>query len=197
MKQERAARTRRVLVRAAAEELDRNGYEGTSLVRICRTAEVSMGALTFHFSTKSQVADEVQAQGRAATCGLVAQVVAAQGPALRSVMELTVGLAGLLDRDVTVRSAARLSRERPGEAADWGSAWLPVVRELLERAGRDGELQPATRPRTLEALVAYLMAGAEAHIRACADGTESALPDAGAQLEQIWQLFQQGAVPAR
>ncbi|MCX4554473.1 TetR/AcrR family transcriptional regulator (plasmid) [Streptomyces sp. NBC_01387] len=209
MKQERAARTRRVLVQAAAEELDRNGYEGTSLVRICRTAEVSMGALTFHFSTKSQVADEVQAQGRAITGALVAQVVTSQvSPqvtALRAVMELIVGLAALLERNVTVRSAARLSRERPGEAACWGSAWLPAVRELLEQAWRDGELHPAAHPRTLEALVAYLMTGAEAHIRerveaSVRDGAgarEPGLLDAGSQLKQIWQLFLQGAGPAR
>lgn len=67
VRQERAVRTRQALLDAAAEEFDRHGYEGTSLNRVCRAAGITIGALTFHFSTKAELADAVQSQGRIIT----------------------------------------------------------------------------------------------------------------------------------
>ncbi|MFJ6186444.1 TetR family transcriptional regulator [Streptomyces sp. NPDC092295] len=61
MVQERAERTRRAMVHAAAEEIDRGGYHGASLASISRSAGMSMGALTFHFPTKDRLVEAVQA----------------------------------------------------------------------------------------------------------------------------------------
>ncbi|MEV7028160.1 TetR family transcriptional regulator, partial [Kitasatospora sp. NPDC093558] len=134
VKQARAARTRQMLLDAAAAEFDRTGYGSTSLAQVARAAEISLGAVTFHFASKNALANAVQGRGRSLTRSLVDRVLADGARPLCSVEDLTVGLARLLENDVAVRCAARLSRERPRCAASWRSVWVPDLLALLERA---------------------------------------------------------------
>lgn len=67
-RQERAERTRRAVLAAAAREFADHGFAGTSLSRICGAAGVTMGAVTFHFATKAELADAVQEWGVELTC---------------------------------------------------------------------------------------------------------------------------------
>lgn len=60
VKQERAARTRRTLIRAAAEVFAREGFAPASLTTISRQAGVSNGALHFHFTSKNALAQAVE-----------------------------------------------------------------------------------------------------------------------------------------
>lgn len=108
--QGRAARTRAVLVEAAASHFDREGYEGTSLARVCGTAGISLGALTFHFPTKAELADAVMDEGRALTQAALLEVSARPGTALGKVVELTLELTRLLEVETPVRCAVRLAR---------------------------------------------------------------------------------------
>ncbi|WP_420834079.1 TetR family transcriptional regulator [Streptomyces antarcticus] len=63
-KQERAARTRESLVRAAAEVFAEQGFVTASIAVISRRAGVSAGGLHFHFESKTALAQAVE--GRAA-----------------------------------------------------------------------------------------------------------------------------------
>ncbi|SPF07285.1 A-factor-binding protein [Streptomyces sp. MA5143a] len=191
--QERAVRTRRGLVRAAALEIDRVGYEGARLSRICASASVSMGALTFHFPSKAALADAIGEEGRAIARALVSRVMESREPTLRTVAELTVGLTGLLEESVVARSAARLARERPEEPDRWTQVWLPGVQDLLQRAREDGRPRLTDRPEAVTALVRYLLTGAEVQIRGA--GAPAAGAGAGKvadQVEEIWRLVLDG-----
>ncbi|MFB7335724.1 TetR family transcriptional regulator [Streptomyces adustus] len=190
--QERAARTRGLLVLAAAREIDRVGYEGARLTRICQSAGVSMGALTFHFPSKGALADAVQEQGWALARSLVDTVLTSVEPGLQAVVELTVRLAELLEQDVVVRSAARLGGERQAGPDPWARAWLPVVEELLEQARRDGGLRSGHRPETVTAMVTYLLAGAESQIRGGGPAASGGAVSVAGQLEEIWRLALRG-----
>ncbi|GHF27718.1 MULTISPECIES: ScbR family autoregulator-binding transcription factor [Streptomyces] len=185
--QERAVRTREALVRAAAAEIDRKGYAGATLSGICKSAEVSMGALTFHFASKSELADAVVKRGCEVTRALVDEVAGTQGHALRSVGALTLGLARLLEEDAAVRSAALLTRERP-DAADWAAAWLPAVRRLLDHASGQGELRAEARPMAVAALIAHLLVGAEVWRRTGSGERESAAN----RVARLWELVLNG-----
>ncbi|MEV7419427.1 TetR/AcrR family transcriptional regulator [Streptomyces sp. NPDC089919] len=191
--QERAARTRRVLVTAAAREFDLNGYAGSSLARITRSAGISMGALTFHFPNKEELAAVVRQEGHAATSAAVRQVLARREPPVQTVVSLTLALAALMEREDVVRAAARLSREQPGAAPDWTSAWLPVVRERLH-AGR-GAAEAVSGCTALTALAAHLVRGVESDLRAGAG--RQGQPDGRpvAQLARIWELVLRGLAP--
>ncbi|NUK95629.1 TetR/AcrR family transcriptional regulator, partial [Streptomyces lunaelactis] len=163
-KQDRAVRTRAALVQAASAQFDRDGYDGTSLAKVSRAAGISLGALTFHFSSKSELADAVMSEGRALTQAALLQVTARPGPALRTVVELTLELTRLLEEETSVRSSLRLARERPGTGG-WSDIWLPAVKQLLDQAHANGQLQGGTRPADVTMLVEYLTAGAEAYLR--------------------------------
>ncbi|AXU17200.1 TetR family transcriptional regulator (plasmid) [Streptomyces clavuligerus] len=162
-------RTRAALIRSAATLFDRDGYDGTSLVRVSRAAGISLGALTFHFSTKGDLADAVIREGHALTRAALRRLTTRPGPPLETVVELTLELARLLEEEIPVRCALRLARERAGsgtaEPGCWSEIWLPDVRELLARAHADGQLRPGIRPSDVITLVEFLTAGAEAQSR--------------------------------
>ncbi|MFI6055348.1 TetR family transcriptional regulator [Streptomyces violascens] len=188
--QGRAARTRAVLVEAAAKHFDLEGYERTSLAKVCATAGISLGALTFHFPTKGELADAVMDEGRALTQAALLDVSARPGPALHKVVELTLELTRLLEAQTPVRCAVRLARERPGTGG-WSDVWLPVVKQLLDQAYSNGQLRGGARPAEVTMLVEYLTAGAEAFLR----GRPGAVTAAGsgvAQLESVWRLALSG-----
>ncbi|MEJ8645429.1 TetR/AcrR family transcriptional regulator [Streptomyces sp. MS1.HAVA.3] len=143
----------------AAAEFDRNGYDGTSFSRLSRSAGISIGAVTFHFSAKGDLASAVEDAGRAATRRVVEGVTARGGPALDTVSALVFALGGLIEADAAVRAAARLTQERAGAGPDWCCCWLPEVRELLDQAAERGQLHPEVDPRAVAVLTAHLVAG--------------------------------------
>lgn len=198
VKQQRAARTREALVQVAASEFDRAGYEATTLARICTSAGLSIGALTFHFRSKDDLADAVQARGALAARAAAQRVAALGEPPLRSVIALTIEIARLLEADATVRASARLARERtsgpaaaPDGATAWSSLWLPAL-EGLSAHVTEGELRPGTDLEAVLALVSYLVTGAEAYAR-----SRATVPGAGGdsteeQLTRIWEVILPG-----
>ncbi|MFF4657726.1 TetR family transcriptional regulator [Streptomyces sp. NPDC001381] len=185
MRQERAERTRQALVVAAANEFDRHGFTGTPLSQISKAAEMTMGALSFHFPSKMALAVEVCAQGSVATREALDRVMAAPRPGLAAVVDLTVELVRLLERDVRPRAFARLSREAVSELPSWNSLWLTVMRELLHRTPAAQGL--ASDLRGMELLMRYLMAGAEASIRE--GGASGAVVD---ELRDVWTMIGRG-----
>ncbi|MER5570620.1 TetR/AcrR family transcriptional regulator [Streptomyces goshikiensis] len=186
VKQERAVRTRTALVRAAAAEFDRDGYHGTSLSQISKVAKISIGAVTFHFPSKNELADAVFEEGRAVTVAALEQMASAPVPALRAVVDLSLELTRLMEEETAVRSAIRLSRERPGTES-WSDLWLPTVRQLLDRAYENGQLRDDALPGDVTALVEHLLGGAETYLRR-RTGTELAYESAVGQLKRLWHL---------
>lgn len=159
-RQERAEQTRQRIVRAAAAEFAEHGYDGTSLHRIVRSAGVTMGALTFHFPSKSALADAVQEAGTTATREVMLDT--APAPGLRGVLDEVLTLADALRTTQSIRAAARLTRE--GHAADhgWYDSWAPGLREALERAWREERLDGGLTPLAAASLLSHVLLGVEA-----------------------------------
>ncbi|MGA4846472.1 TetR family transcriptional regulator [Streptomyces sp. G5(2025)] len=191
-------RTRHALLVAAAEQIDRHGYDGTSLVRVCRAAGISMGALTFHFPAKDKLADALQEQGRSATEAVVNQALAIPASPLRRARALVLAVARLLQTHTEVRAAARLARERLDTDADWAGSWLPPLRDLLEQAHAEGQLRTTADPETVTVTAAYLIAGVDSHVRQRAHAPDTGAPhlDAAGQLARVWDLLLYGAATA-
>ncbi|WP_153426554.1 TetR/AcrR family transcriptional regulator [Streptomyces alkaliphilus] len=163
VKQERAVRTRASVMSAAAAAFQREGYDRSSLARISKASGMSVGAVTFHFSSKEELANAVDRKGRSVTLTTVEQACAEPGTALRRLIGLTLHLARLMEEDLWVSAAIRLARERPQVPA-WSAVWLPTVNELLDLASENGELRAETPVRDVATLVEHLTAGAEVHV---------------------------------
>ncbi|MFG2875899.1 TetR family transcriptional regulator [Streptomyces sp. NPDC048337] len=183
--------TRNRLIAVAGVEFDRNGYDGTSFSRLSRSAGVSIGALTFHFSAKAELASAVEERGRSTTRAVVEHVTArgAGGTALDTVSALVLALGRLIEADAVVRAAARLTQERAGAGPEWCSSWLPEVRALLGRAVEEGQLRSDVDPRPVALLTAHLMGGTVARVRG---GRMRRPGTAVGELRELWRVICRG-----
>ncbi|MFI2432783.1 ScbR family autoregulator-binding transcription factor [Streptomyces sp. NPDC018693] len=151
-KQERAIRTRRAILEAAGAVFDEHGYTSTTIAMVLERAEVTKGALYFHFNSKESLAQAV----------LEAQVpfgaVPPQPCKLQEIIDITFVVGERLLTNSLLRGGVRLAvdQETP-TVVDHGEPfrqWADRLEPLLELARERGELLPTVRPReTVELLV--------------------------------------------
>lgn len=192
--QVRAARTREAIIRGAAERMDAQGYRGASLADICRSSDVSVGALVFHFRDKTGLAEAVVEAGSATARATAEAASREYDSPLHAVGTLLRALTVLLREDVVVRASALLARERPDIAAHWHDAWTPRLTELVEQADTRGELDPEVEPGLVTTLADYLMTAAEAYPRT---RRPEHCPDPGLEVTRLWSLIQRGIANRR
>ncbi|MER7107370.1 ScbR family autoregulator-binding transcription factor [Streptomyces sp. NPDC000229] len=203
-KQERAERTRANLIRSAAAVFDQVGYERATLAVISDHAQVTKGALSFHFAAKSELARAVQVEA-CTTSGAALKVCAERpGPAFQAVVDMTYTLAGLLESDVVTRAGVRLAREleTPEDPLlHCHVNWLGSLFRALRRAEEDGTALPGADARSAAALVMSVIVGAETLARTRADmafGEGLPAPRETAQewLARMWHVVRPVLAPA-
>ena len=108
-RQLRAEQTRATIITAAADLFDRQGYESTSLSDIVGHAQVTKGALYFHFAAKEDLAHAIlELQARAAQ-QVVADVEGRGYSSLEALMRATFTFARLAVEDPVPRAGLRLA----------------------------------------------------------------------------------------
>ncbi|MFI9246157.1 TetR family transcriptional regulator [Streptomyces sp. NPDC053086] len=183
MRQVRAEGTRNALLLAAAQIFDRDGYEGTTLATISDRAAVSKGALSFHFSSKSALADAVQYVSceRSRT---ELQTLDDRGiPALRALGDMVGRLAHRLATDPLTRAGLRLARERgapPTQALDCRLVWRAALQRTVLRAHEEKSLRPDAAAEPVVDLALALVLHQEA-VRTEHDHKDAWLSD-------VWEL---------
>ncbi|MGW2425349.1 ScbR family autoregulator-binding transcription factor [Streptomyces sp. NPDC001709] len=161
-KQDRAVRTRRSLIHAAAAEFADVGYVPSSLTTISRRAGVSNGALHFHFENKKALAQAVEDEAADAIHGLVQAADRAGPSALQALVDATYGLVGGLRDDIVVRAGFDLGCERVlGPQARLLRTWHEWVERTLLRAEAEGHLAPGVSPDDAAAAIVGVTVGFE------------------------------------
>lgn len=143
-RQERATRTRGLLLEAAAAVFAEAGYAHASLTDISRRAGVSSGALHFHFSTKQDLAQAVEDAAVAAVDELTGTVPGGAGRTLEALAEATSSLVGRLSQDAVLRAGFALGADVRWPHAALGQRWLRWVAGQLGRAEQEGLLTEGT-----------------------------------------------------
>ncbi|WP_406476762.1 ScbR family autoregulator-binding transcription factor [Streptomyces sp. NBC_01615] len=149
-KQARAVQTRRSIVEAAARVFADHGYERAAISEILRRANVTKGALYFHFTSKESLAQAIMDE----QTGLVS--VSDLGTPLQSVVDITHQFAYALRHDPLARAGTRLSIEGVffNGTHPWGD-WFELIAQLLAEGKERGEVLPQVEPReTAEFVVA-------------------------------------------
>ncbi|WP_432117049.1 ScbR family autoregulator-binding transcription factor [Streptomyces sp. bgisy032] len=154
-RQERALRTRALLLRSAAECIKEHGYDGSSTTDVLRRAGVTRGALYFHFPSKEALADAIVEYQMP-----LLRPLSAECP-LQAAIDLTLSYARMLQTDVILQAAVRLATEetsyQPGTRPyTWSQE---VVGDLLRQARNKGELLPHTDPDEIAVLVVGAFTG--------------------------------------
>ncbi len=171
-RQERAIRTRRVILEAAGAVFDEHGYTATTISMVLERAEVTKGALYFHFSSKESLAQAV----------LDEQVpfgaVPPQPCKLQELVDMTFVFGQRLLGNSLLKGSVRLAVDQsaPSGADHSGPfrQWADHLVVLLERARDQGELLPTVVPRQTVELLVGAFAGIQLMSRALTDRADLA-----------------------
>ncbi len=162
--QERTARTRHLIIQAAAASFDHRGFAMTGLNEIAQLAGVSKGALYFHFGSKEHLAEAITAESREHLRQIILAAREPEIPALQYLVDLCGGLAERLDRDVVFRAGLRLTDE-PGldkeRCPSPYPAWTRLIGRRLARAAAEQDLRPHIVLEEATTLLASATAGIE------------------------------------
>jgi len=139
--QERSRLTHTRLVHAAAEIIDREGYESATVEAISRRAGVTKGAFYFHFDSKESVAEAVViAAGRPASAIALQALRRGRSP-VQAIGDVCKGVATLVAGDVITRAGLSIARSPLATEARLSNLCTDLtfaVCRLLTRAWKSG-----------------------------------------------------------
>nr|QEO75107.1 TetR family transcriptional regulator [uncultured bacterium] len=190
-KQERAERTRTAILDAAAKVFDDHGFFGATLSDILQHADVTKGALYFHFQSKEQIAhalideqfDVWQALRDEPDVGL------------QTVIDLTHAMARRLQEDVRVRASIRLVIEQgtfTNPAPDAYQQWIDVVESCLAQAKAKGDLHPELNTNDVATYITGSFTGVQVSSEVLTHRT-----DITKRVTTMWHIILPGLVPPR
>ncbi|GAA3379688.1 MULTISPECIES: ScbR family autoregulator-binding transcription factor [Streptomyces] len=157
VKQERAVRTRRAILEAAALVFEEQGYDTAKLSDIVKIANVTKGALYFHFESKEGLAQAVIDAQNEAQPQMLPQRFKAQ-----EFVDIGMVFSHQLRHDALMRASTRLTLDHAGRGLDRVTpyqTWIELHVPLLEEAQRRGELLPNVDPRVPARLIVGAYAG--------------------------------------
>ncbi|MFG2425115.1 TetR family transcriptional regulator [Streptomyces sp. NPDC048448] len=130
VRQERAIRTRRAILNAAASVFDERGYEAATIGEVLTRAGVTKGALYFHFPSKQALAEGVLAEQFSGF------TLAPRASKLQELVDMGLSL------------AYRMRRNPVGAIfGTWTiTTWLDATEKVLREAREQGELLPHVDP---------------------------------------------------
>lgn len=177
--QERAIRTRSAILEAAGAVFDEYGYTSTTIAMVLERADVTKGALYFHFPSKESLAQAV----------LDEQVpfgaVPPQPCKLQEIIDMTFVVGQRLLTDPLLRGSVRLTVDQatpPGvDSTGPFRQWAERLTVLMEQAGAQGELLPTVKPRDTVELLVGGFAGIQLMSRALTDRA-----DLGYRISVLW-----------
>jgi TetR/AcrR family transcriptional repressor of uid operon len=193
-KQARAERTRDAIVRGAAEAFDRHGFVGATLNDMVNYADVTKGALYFHFHSKEELARAVIERQHEMSIGQARESLQRDAPGLTSAILLTQSMVRQLIEDPIARAGVRLTLESgaflnpsPNPYADW----IDATEKLLERAAAEGDIQLPLNARDLAWHITGSFIGVQLMSRAL-----TAREDLRQRIREMWELLLPALVPA-
>lgn len=137
-RQERAIRTRRTILEAAAAVFDERGYTSATIGEILERAGVTKGALYFHFGSKEELALGVFEEQ-------LAIALPPQSAKLQELVDSGLVLALRLRTEPLVRASVGLALDQGALGLDRTPAfgmWIDQTTRTLAEAKAGGELLP-------------------------------------------------------
>ncbi|MFJ8665639.1 ScbR family autoregulator-binding transcription factor [Streptomyces sp. NPDC093600] len=181
IKQERAARTRAVIARAAAEVFAEFGFSGASVTKITQRAGMTLGAMYFHFESKEALAREIVRDQPVR----VAPPHQSQG--LQHAIDITLTWAHRLLDDPFLLAGARLVMEQDsfvGPAENSHQQWTVVMAEDLAVGKREREVRANVDVLPVARLVVNACTGAQMHAH-----LESGREDLPERVREMWNVL--------
>jgi AcrR family transcriptional regulator len=163
-KQERALRTRVLIIERAAEAFERQGYEGASLNEIIRTTGLTKGAFYHHFNSKDDLAYAVFRAKQTELADRIREAAQDQPNALQALKEMLRRRARLLVSEPALGCFLRLASElgvRFGPGSEFAASYavpVGIMTDLVRQGQQQGVIRPELEPQAAgEAIVAAML----------------------------------------
>jgi AcrR family transcriptional regulator len=141
VRQARSEATRRKIITSAVELFNEIGYPATGLGDIIERAEMTKGALYYHFDSKESLATAIIEEASAHLVAAFRNITASSAPALENIIHGVFVVADLLSTDKIARSGTQLLRafgEFNDAAALVYGGWVAEMTERTRQAIDEG-----------------------------------------------------------
>lgn len=185
VRQARSEATRRRIITSAVQLFNEIGYPATGLGDIIERAEMTKGALYYHFESKEALATAIIEEGSANLLHAFNKIRDSSAPALEHIIHGLFVVADLLGTDMVARSGAQLLRafgEFNNAAAGTYNLWLDEMASRVGAAIEEGDMRPGLDPRAVSETIVGAMLGAE--LLSNATGS-----DVLQRLARIWEVL--------
>ncbi|MGE2720350.1 ScbR family autoregulator-binding transcription factor [Mycolicibacterium celeriflavum] len=187
VRQARSEATRRRIIEAAVDLFNEIGYPATSLGDIIERADMTKGALYYHFDSKEALAFAIIDEGSANLFDAFEKISESSAPALERIIHSCFVVADLLRTDGMARSATQLRRtfgEFSEATARIFGRWLEEISSSVTMAIEEGDVRPDLDPLAVAETVVGAMTGAELLSSSTSSGT-----DVMERLGRIWEVL--------
>ncbi|NEB81514.1 TetR/AcrR family transcriptional regulator [Streptomyces sp. SID14478] len=164
LKQERAVRTRRAILDAAAEVFADRGYPNVTIKDIADSASMTKGAVYFHFSNKEAIAVAVVEELYRRLNHAIAPALAGERTSPATVADVLLHTARGFRDDPYIEAGARLQIERPHIKVELPVPYIEyegLLAELLEECRAAGNLAVSIAPGALARVLVAALFGAQ------------------------------------
>jgi AcrR family transcriptional regulator len=186
-RQARAQATRGKIIDAAVELFDKNGFVATGLGDIIEQAEITKGALYYHFDSKEMLAAAIIEEATNRVIGAFGEIAASSSPALENMVHGSFVVLGMIAHDKVARIGRQLARAL-GQFSDVGAEtyrnWTTVVEAQAHKAAEEGDLRDGVDPEVVGDTIIALLLGVEQLSTALSGGA-----DMLARLSRAWQML--------
>jgi AcrR family transcriptional regulator len=187
VRQARSEATRRKIIASAVELFNEIGYPATGLGDIIDRAEMTKGALYYHFESKESLATAIIEEGSAHLAEAFRNITSSSAPALESIIHGVFVVADLMSTDRVARSGLQLLRafsEFNNVAARTYGGWVTEMTERAQQAIDEGDLRDDLDPQTVGETIVGSMLGAELLASAATAGA-----DVLERIARIWKVL--------
>ncbi|MDH6197044.1 AcrR family transcriptional regulator [Mycobacterium frederiksbergense] len=173
--QARSGVTRRKIINAAVDLFNERGYPATGLGDIIERAEMTKGALYYHFDSKETLAEEIIGEGGTAMLATFRAIALSSSPALENTIHGLFVVADFTRSDKVAQIGMQLLRTFSGindAAARVYASWQDELAGQLAQAADEGDLRENLDVASAAEVILGSMLGAEALARATVTGTD-------------------------
>ena len=175
VRQARSEATRRKIITSAVELFNEIGYPATGLGDIIERAEMTKGALYYHFDSKQSLATAIIEEGSAHLVQAFRSITDSSAPALEIIIHGVFVVTDLLSTDQIARSGTQLLRafgEFNDAAARTYGGWLAEMTERTRQAIDEGDLRGDLDPQAVGETLLGSMLGVELLANATSAGAD-------------------------
>lgn len=187
VRQARSEATRRRIITSAVHLFNEIGYDATGLGDIIEHAEMTKGALYYHFDSKQSLANAIIEEGNVKLLHAFNSISESSAPALERIIHGVFITVDLLSTDTVARSGLHLLQalgEFSNVAAQQYGAWIRNMTSGVREAIAEGDLRPDLDARAVGETLVGAMLGIEVLSSAMSSGTD--VPD---RLIWMWELL--------